>query len=635
MGKCKLRRCIAIVLFASIFLSGCKGATPEAENERIDSNIEIVDEAVDEKVNEEALIENIIACEYVGEEKLDCFLEPILQKPTDNSVVVQWFTLEEGTDNKVNLYEKLPAKCVRERAGRKLTLDMVKGEEDSFLNGSDKALLEEIAEPTRVVAATTTKLSRIRGGNTEETKYDPSISCDIYKHVAVVDKLPVNDGDISNRIAYTVSTDDKESFLYTLAASPIKGTDIKILLTSDHQTKPMTAANIEKVYDTIGDVDAVWMNGDIVDVIDSAYDWFYADNAFWRVMTGTANSDVNGTIYKGAQLLQEAPMFTAMGNHDVMGVYDDVTPLDAQFNNPKPYDFNDITYKEMLELPESSLGSEKYYAVSMGDVRLVSLDVNRVWRLPNVGLNGKYSEIPGMGEETYGYGDFIFEPIDENSDQIKFLKDELASDEYQNAKYKAVMFHHDAHSLGGNQVPAFTDPVASKAISPITGQEMVVYDYPIDKDYIVNDVMPLLAQNENQLVFEAHSHVWCRFLTLSGMNILEASNVGNNYGGFASGDDGDGRKGSVPSAFYEEDAYYAIKSSWDENNYVLKGDPNGLDPEYPSMAELPDKKPYLASNSITAFTILDTKTGSVDSYYFDTNNPDSEVVQFDSFKMIN
>ena len=37
------------------------------------------------------------------------------------------------------------------------------------------------------------------------------------------------------------------------------------------------------------------------------------------------------------------------------------------------------------------------------------------------------------------------------------------------------------------------------------------------------------------------------------------------------------------------------------------------------------------SNTITAFSVMDTGTGMVDSYYFDTSNPDSEVVHFDSF----
>ena len=64
---------------------------------------------------------------------------------------------------------------------------------------------------------------------------------------------------------------------------------------------------------------------------------------------------------------------------------------------------------------------------------------------------------------------------------------------------------------------------------------------------------------------------------------------------------------------------------------MLQGDPYGLSPIAPTVAQLPGGEPYLMSNTITAFSVMDTGTGMVDSYYFDTSNPDSEVVHFDSF----
>jgi len=255
-----------------------------------------------------------------------------------------------------------------------------------------------------------------------------------------------------------------------------------------------------------------------------------------------------------------------------------------------------------------------------------------VWRLPNLGLSGKYSEWPGISESEYSYGDFIFEPIGEGSDQLKFLKSELASDEYQNARYKVVMFHSEAHSLGGNQVPPFTDPVATTVTDPVTGLKMVTYDYPIDKDYINTCVEPLLEKEGADLVFNAHSHIWNRFKSDSGINFLQTSNVGNNYGGFYSEKGGQVR-GDIPSALKSGDAYSSIKKYWNADNYVLQGDPYGLEPVSPSVAELPGGSPYLASNTVTAFSILDTGKGVVESYYFDTSKPDSDVVLFDSFKL--
>lgn len=563
------------------------------------------------------------------------FVEPILINPTNDSVTVMWFSMEPGDLNEVIVYE---------------TSDS----EENLLRLYDGEVLEEELKATRVIQASTSKMSRIRGGKTDSTKDNPNKACDIYKHIAVVDNLPSNHGLIKNRVPYKVRTDDEYSGLYTLTSRPVSGTSLRILLTSDHQIKPMTAANIQKVYETVGAVDAILVNGDIVDVIDRAYDWFFTDNAFWRVMTGTANDKVGKAMYKGAPLVQQAPIYTTMGNHDVMGVYDNSKGLDYQFNNPRPRDaalrewetygessgltkeefienrsYNTITYNEMFGTINGSGNTDKYYATSIGDVRLISLDVNRVWRLANIGLAGKYSEIPGMGEETYGYGDFIFERVDKDSDQIKFLKAELETEDYKESKYKVAMFHHEAHSLGSNQVPAFTDSVAKEAVSPVTGQKMVIYDYPIDEDYIINVIEPILEEGGVNLLFEAHSHVWNRFKSENGMNILETSNVGNSYGGFY--DEGDREFG--PSSFNKGDAYYSIRDLWDADNYILKGDPNGLSPISPSVAELPGGKPYLSSNTITAFSILDTDKGAVLSYYFDTENPDEGVVLFDSFDL--
>ena len=101
------------------------------------------------------------------------------------------------------------------------------------------------------------------------------------------------------------------------------------------------------------------------------------------------------------------------------------------------------------------------------------------------------------------------------------------------------------------------------------------------------------------------------------MHFLETSNVGNSYGA-AMGEE----KREVPTGY--------------EKDYIATGDPNGLEPVVPTIAPLlSDGKPlpYVASNDITVFSILDTATGTVSSYRFDTREPESEVVKFDEFKL--
>ena len=65
------------------------------------------------------------------------------------------------------------------------------------------------------------------------------------------------------------------------------------------------------------------------------------------------------------------------------------------------------------------------------------------------------------------------------------------------------------------------------------------------------------------------------------------------------------------------------------------GDPNGLTPIVPTLKPLRDDsgspQPYIARNDITAFSILDTGLGTITSYYFDTQKPESDVIPFDVF----
>ena len=260
---------------------------------------------------------------------------------------------------------------------------------------------------------------------------------------------------------------------------------MKILLTSDIQTKNMCAANYEKLYEAIGPVDAVLANGDIIDVPDRAYDWFDADSSFFRVLQGTSDREIGGVAYSGAPLLQNAPLYASIGNHEVMGRYSDTTPLNTQFNDPTTrayaedlYDrvnsdddptndvseadkaqfiqdnsFNTTTWEEVLTLPESDTGDERYYAVTIGDLRVIVLEVARIWRGNSVGSTSKYSEIPGASVDQYGFGQHIFEPIGEGSDQLAFLEEELQSDAFQNAKYKMVMFHCSSTPWGATRSP--------------------------------------------------------------------------------------------------------------------------------------------------------------------------------------
>ena len=544
---------------------------------------------------------------------------PFLQLPTETSVRVIWFTEFAGSQHTVAYGENLNFSAIA------ITTKLSRTRED---------------QDSRVS-------NQIKKGQVYK---QPTIR-HIWRHEAEVTGLTSG-----IRIPYRVTSvrEDGKSVTsdrFTLAAKPKPGTHLKILLTSDHQLKPMTAANLQKVVETVGRVDAVFFGGDLVNISDRASEWF-DDNrggAFFPCLQGLANYELekNGvkTIYKGGEIIQHAPLFTAIGNHEVMGRFAQSNSLNDEFydsipravaqeiyqsNNAdnlgdrwlKDNSFNTDTYEEIFTLPQSRQGGKTYYSVSFGDVRLVVLYATNMWRPPSINstTKGKYQERSQdlSNPEQWGYGQHIFEAISFGSPQYNWLKQELNSAEFRHAKYKVVMLHHPPHSLGGNIVPAYTDPVQIIDRNQDSTIKAVRYEYPKAADYIIRDVVPLLEAANVQLVFYGHSHLWNRFISDQGMHFLETSNVGNSYGA----DVGD-QKREVPPG--------------NQENYAVTGDPNKLQPVMPTIKPLLNNDgeplPYIASNDITVFSIFDTADGKVSSYRFDTQQPGSIAIKFDEFEL--
>lgn len=550
--------------------------------------------------------------------------DPFLQAPTDSSVQVVWFTEFEGRNHQV------------------------------------------IYGPMKdVVSATTTQLSRTREDAQSNTPqpYEQVTDRPIWRHEAKINNLRPG-----LQAPYSVSSTNDDgiriqSDQFYLSPLPPAGQALKILLTSDHQLMPMTAANLQKVEETIGQVDGIFLAGDLVNIPDRASEWFddTRGGAFFPCLQGRGNytleKDGTRTVYKGGQLIQNAPLFTALGNHEVMGRYSTTTGLNDQFNDPVPWDaaktlyeqyqdvfnptdvsevkkrwltnnsFNIDTYNEIFSLPKTPRGegeTQRYYATTFGDVRLVSLYVTQIWRMFTLDddTRGRYRERKADLEnpKNWGHGHMIFESIEPGSPQYDWLTEELASDAFQQAKYKIVMLHHPPHSLGGNIVPAFTTPVPVYDRDEDGNLTGIRYEYPKNEDHIVKYLLPLLEKAGTNLVLYGHSHLWNRFQSDTGMNFLESSNVGNTY---------KAHMADNPRPVPDDKRY--------KETYEAVGDPNGLTPIVPNLKPLNDKAgkpmPYLSSNDITAFSILDTGSGNVTSYYFDTRKPKSDVIPFDVFDL--
>ncbi|HEY9736833.1 MAG TPA: metallophosphoesterase [Trichocoleus sp.] len=590
----------------------------------------------------------------------DLLTDPFLQYPTTTSIHVVWFTEFEGRDHAVIYGQPDQSAEAFEAASSKAAATV--GDETS-------------TNAVFSVSATTTQLSRTREDSASQVAQaafqdlQQPVRRPIWRHEAEVTGLAPGD-----RIPYRVISrrDDGEAIIsrpFTLASAPLPGQPLKILLTSDHQLMPMTPANLQKVEETIGRVDAVFLAGDLVNIPDRASEWFdhAKGNAFFPALQGRADylleRDGGSVRYRGGELIQHAPLFTALGNHEVMGRYSSTADLNAQFNDPVPRSaaiktytanaalfnpsddpglrrqwiinnsFNSDTYEEIFTLPVTTVPNperpeqtSRYYAITFGDVRLVSLYVTQIWRTPDLAATarGRYQEREqDLGTpEQWGHGNHIFEPITEGSPQYQWLTQELASREFQQAKYKVVMFHHPPHTLGDNIVPPFADPVPVYDRWPDGSLKAVRYEYPKADDQIMRDLVPLLESAGVDLVFYGHSHLWNRFVGPSGTHYLETSNVGNSYGAYWQD-----QKRPVPPA----------EAGFTAEYYSAAGDPNGLEPVLPTVAPTKDDQgnpqPYVASNDITVFSIFDTGTGLISSYGFDTRQPNSAVFKLDEFSL--
>src|SRR5690606_9267129 len=114
--------------------------------------------------------------------------------------------------------------------------------------------------------------------------------------------------------------------------------------------------------------------------------------------------------YRGAQILQHAPLYPAIGNHEVQGRRAGHTSLADSLHNAVPRavaeaeyakvadsvnptgdpavksqwvednSFSVTTYEEIFSPPRSGPGGKRYYAATVGDVRLITLFATRVWR---------------------------------------------------------------------------------------------------------------------------------------------------------------------------------------------------------------------------------------------------------------
>ncbi|HST38103.1 MAG TPA: hypothetical protein VLK58_01275, partial [Conexibacter sp.] len=558
---------------------------------------------------------------------LELLTDPFLQLPTADGVSVVWFTEWAGDEHTVHA-------------------------------------------DGRTFAATTTKLSQTAEDSASQLPVEEKptaeqgiVARDVYRHEATVTGLRAGEK-VPYRVVSTKGGRFVSSNTFKLAPAPAKGQPQRILLTSDHQAMVNTPANLEMAARTIGDIDAVFLAGDLVNIPDRASEWFddQRGSAFFPVLQGRGGrASTHGEVYKGAEIIQSAPLFPAVGNHEVQGARAGQTSLGSSFNAPVPraiverayaavadqvnprrdaavkarwieeHSFSTATYEEIFSLPDGSPGGETYYAITLGDVRLISLYSTRIWRSSTAtadpaarrAITRYHESAEVLGDQLrQGWGEHIFEAIDAGSPQLRWLERELASSDFRDARYRVVILHEGPQGLGDNIMPVFTDPVKTEerdAAGRLTG---IRYEYPTSRNGLLRDLQPMLEQAGVDLVQNGHSHLWNRFVSGGGTNFIETSNTGNTYGAFHQLS---GRSRPLPPA------------PWLISNYLSIGNPGGLAPilpsENPMLAPNGEPMPFVQSNDHNVFTVLDTGTNEVVSYIYDVRTPEIAPVVLDRFSV--
>jgi hypothetical protein len=626
--------------------------------------------------------------------------EPFLQRPERGSVRVVWLSNFAGTRHEVIFGDRL---VQRRAAAQTERMQRMLEDASSRSPATDGLGLTEVAARP------------------------------VWRHEAVVTGLLPN-----RRVPYRVRSiaDDgsvHESEVYTLQPLPTRGQPLKILLTSDQQNRYGFPAAMQKVEQMFGKLDGVLFAGDYVDNPRQASEWFDRFDPAWRNTPGNPGArpfpntrpaffpSMQGTYdqvfpefpWRGGAILQHAPKFGAIGNHEQPGRHRPnariavnngtaTATISYMDNDPQPRWYAQMRYedlkdqinpsgdpalrdqwirdqshdwdvhRQMWSHPEGPEG-EQYYVQRIGDVAVAVMNVSRIWRTFNVQPQdrGKFTEFfaENRNPDEWGFGDFHFERFDRDSAQFRWLREALQSPQFRSAKYRVVVAHHTVAGLGDNAMPVHADNVMQLDYTDSAGapQTKVVrmptdaagraavfraevlpmldrvtrvrYEYPIDEDIWRHDVEPLLVDANVQLVHVGHSHVYSRVVGRDAprLNYLETSSAGNTFGAFWTQPDGTPWQGRLRGG---NSALFAAGSPWDTKNYPRTGDPFGREPMLPTLANPmqlwagePQPLPFVSSNDISTFSILDTAMGAVRSFAVNLRDPQADAIEFDRFML--
>ncbi|PRC45617.1 hypothetical protein C6A85_94255, partial [Mycobacterium sp. ITM-2017-0098] len=333
------------------------------------------------------------------QQPLALLTDPFLQRPDPETTEVAWFTEFAGDVHYVLLGDGVATMSEADLGA-------------TTAHGASSGVRVFTAETLRLSRVAEDTESHLPAARRPASGIAPR---DVYRHHAAI-TVPTGVRE-PYRVVSIWGDTLVASETFTVRGPLAPGEHAVIMLTSDHQLMVNTPANLEfaarTIAEQLGPIDAVFMPGDLVNVPDRASEWFDDERgaAFFPAMQGRGGRVASdGSTYRGGQILQHAPIYPAIGNHEVQGRRAGHASLTDSFNNPVPravaeaeYEkvaavvnpagdpatkaqwiednsFSTSTYEQIFSLPRSDIGGTRYYATTVGDVRLITLFATRVWR---------------------------------------------------------------------------------------------------------------------------------------------------------------------------------------------------------------------------------------------------------------
>ncbi len=408
--------------------------------------------------------------------------------------------------------------------------------------------------------------------------------------------------------------------------------------------------------------------------------------SFFDALQGNHRAIDPAAPWPGGGLLQRTPLYPVVGNHEISGQMllgrrgaDGAwIGIAEMYNRPQPrwaapitgvpaagardgFDFE--TYRALFRPPLTGDPAAGYYATRIGEVFLVSLNASRIWRpwRTRAGVPSKYEEpaVALNNPALRGWGSFMFERLDAEAPQVAWLKQVLASEEARSARYRVAVLHQSVFGLGDNVVPLLVDPEVVALRDGPDGERLETrltlpadpaararaiaryvdgadgppralrYRYPRQRDLFAQVIAPILDEAGVDLVVQGHSHIWNRSSD-QRLALLETSHLGNCFGAFW----------TTPAGTPWRQARRALPRRLSGPDYPRTGDPWERAPIYPNLrhpmmetGESDRPVPFVCSDKLSIFSVLDSEAQVVRSFAVDATDPSAEAFEFDRLRL--